>query len=327
MSKKALVYSHGFLGDILFTLPAVIALSKRYDEVTFIIGFPQPFHLCVETLRAVKNVKVEIANKIGPKPRLYYNKEDYPGVEDIYEMPECNRIETPIIQYQRACNIPDNEMLPLVISVPNLNQITMKDYISRLVKATNTVILGYPMNWEQCTIRLGDISYMSIDINQEPLRSQILQHQIPVELRRNVNQILQRIIEKSSRPILLVPLGLPYEMNQFQQGFNSTSLYTDTAALIKCCDLVIGQEGGLTNLAAGVNTPTLITTDFMYALYGSNGIMQRLDNPQLGPRSFTRSKPLTTVEKPSFFVEHEEFDPYITDDELVTQAVVRIEKL
>ena len=74
---------------------------------------------------------------------------------------------------------------------------------------------------------------------------------------------------------------------------------------MKSCNLVIGQEGGLTNLAAGVGTKTLITTDFMNYLYGPHGRMKRFNEVKLGPNNLCPNKV------------HVHANPYISDKDLV----------
>jgi ADP-heptose:LPS heptosyltransferase len=89
----------------------------------------------------------------------------------------------------------------------------------------------------------------------------------------------------------LFKIGLPPTTNQYQ-GAEISNYYLFTASLCKFCDWVIGSEGGLTNLAAGVGTRVIYTTDFTYGLFGPNGRMYKYQDPlsKIGPRAFFPNK-------------------------------------
>ena len=90
-------------------------------------------------------------------------------------------------------------------------------------------------------------------------------------------------------------------------GIISSGMYGMTASIIKACDYMIGAESGLINLAAGVGTKTIITGDFVHQLYGYNGVLKKIQEPKLGPEFYFPN------------AGHVSLDPYLTDDEVITQ--------
>jgi hypothetical protein len=81
------------------------------------------------------------------------------------------------------------------------------------------------------------------------------------------------------------------------------------AALIKHCDAFIGTEGGLANLAAGVGCRTILTGDFVHQLYGPNGCIKKIANPQLGPDKYFPK------------VGHLMINPYYTDKQVAETII------
>jgi len=82
------------------------------------------------------------------------------------------------------------------------------------------------------------------------------------------------------------------------------------ASILKHCDYFIGAEGGLANIAYAVGTKTILTSDFVHQLYGPNGVLQKLNEPKLGPRYYGSSPNM-----------HVDLDPYLTDEEVVSNIV------
>jgi len=104
---------------------------------------------------------------------------------------------------------------------------------------------------------------------------------------------------------------MPAGFNQREVPLDGVSNFTLTASLIKACDWFIGAEGGLANLAAGVGTKTIITGDYVHQLYGWNGVIERNQEPKLGPKYYFGEE------------DHITLDPYLTDE----QVIEHIDKL
>ena len=88
------------------------------------------------------------------------------------------------------------------------------------------------------------------------------------------------------------------------------------AAIIQNADYFIGAEGGLANIAAGVHTKTVLTSDFVHQLFGWNGVIKKIVNPKLGPRSYWPEDG------------HIDLNPYLTNEAVATEmlAVFKGEK-
>jgi len=97
------------------------------------------------------------------------------------------------------------------------------------------------------------------------------------------------IVDKLKEEYNLIPLGIDPNITQQQSHAmkNSEEVYARTASRMKYCDIVIGSEGGLTNVAAGVGTPVLYTTDFTFRLAGPMGTHWNHPDPVriLGPKA------------------------------------------
>ena len=105
--------------------------------------------------------------------------------------------------------------------------------------------------------------------------------------------------------IYLIEVGKPNGTSQLDFNLFTVSEYSLTASIIKNCDYFIGAEGGLANLASGVGIKTIITDDFVHQLYGWNGVIEKCEEPKLGPIYYSKG--------------HFNLDPYLTDEQLIKQ--------
>ena len=105
-----------------------------------------------------------------------------------------------------------------------------------------------------------------------------------------------------------IRIGTPKKVNQFSLDYDGPSLDL-TASLLKYCEVFIGAEGGLANLAYAVGTNTILTSDFIHQLYGPNGVLKKIESPQLGPDKYFET------------VGHLMMNPYYTDSEVIEQII------
>jgi len=126
---------------------------------------------------------------------------------------------------------------------------------------------------------------------------------------RNISSIIQKLSE--NQEIFLIEVGKPNGTNQKISDMFTVSEYTLTASILKNCDYFIGTEGGLANLASGVGTKTILTGDFVHQLYGWNGVIEKCEEPKLGPKYYFDEK------------NHIVLDSYLTDEE-VAQSILNI---
>ena len=120
---------------------------------------------------------------------------------------------------------------------------------------------------------------------------------------RDTNHILSFLIDKFN----LIEIGFPSKTPQV-----STVKITDDhqksllfeCSLMKYCDVFLGAEGGLCNMACGVGCRTITTGDFVLQLYGWNGAIKKIKEPKLGTIYYFKDKG------------HVVLDPYLTDEEV-----------
>ena len=288
--KRILIKTYGFIGDILFASSIAKKMHEQYGncQVDYCIGFPQPY-LLLKNNPYISNVF--LSKQKGPRVLLPDNVDE--SVYDlIYELPECKQDIQPTIWYQQHCQITNPTPEYTIYTNSALDESTK--YELDLLNRTNAKVIGYVANWETLTAVYTEDEYKA-GLNNV---NQIMSH--TNTNRRNISYILNELSN-----CILIPLGYDHTVTQYHTSLDSTSTYTNTASIIKCCDLVIGQEGGMTNLAAGVGTKCIITTDFMHALYGPYGVMKRFNEVKLGPANMFPSG------------KHINLNPFITDEEIL----------
>jgi len=288
--KKILIKTYGFIGDILFASSIAERLHQEQDcTVDYCIGFPQPFGLLK---RNPYINKVHLSATKGPVINLPkgVSETDY---DVVYTLPECRQDVQPTIWYQQHCGIKNTRPEYTIYTDPILDE-SVK-YELDLLNESESKVVGVVANWQNLTIKYSEREYeLGLRNVQDIMRhSQSNTRDVP------------KILEELSQDFVLIPLGYDHSTTQYHTALDATSTYTNTASIIKSCDLVIGQEGGMTNLAAGVGTRCIITTDFMHALYGPRGIMKQFKEVKLGPASmFPKGN-------------HVHLNPFTTDEEII----------
>jgi len=290
--KTILIKTYGFIGDILFASSIAKKLKEQHGSTTVVdycIGFPQPYKL-LKNNPWIDNVYLS-ENK-GPRVTIP-SCVDITQYDVIYELPECRQDIQPTIWYQQHCDIKNPTPEFDIYTDPVIDE-SVKHELKQ-INPNNVKVIGYVANWQSLTVTYTESEYEA-GLNNP---SDILAH--TNKNKRNI----QRILNELNLKYILIPLGYDASVTQYHTLLDSTSTYTNTASIIKCCDIVIGQEGGMTNLAAGVGTKCIITTDFMYALYGPRGVMKQYPKVNLGPANiFPNSK-------------HINSNPFISDDEII----------
>lgn len=288
--KKILIKTYGFIGDILFASSIAKKLKQEGEyTIDYCIGFPQPYKLLNNNPYINK---VYLSKIKGPKVIIPDNIQEL-NYDIIYELPECKQDIQPTIWYQKYCNIKNPTSEYEIYSDLCLDE-SIK-YELNLLNINKNKVIGYVANWKNLTIKYTKEEYN----NGLKNISELMTHSQTNT--RNIEYILNEL----NKEFILIPLGYDHSTTQYHTALDSTSTYTNTASIIKNCNLVIGQEGGITNLAAGLGTKCIITTDFMHALYGPKGIMKQFNEVKLGPKNlFPNSN-------------HIHLDPFSSDDEII----------
>ena len=272
---KILIKTIGFIGDNLFASSVAKKLKQQQDcEVDFWITLPQPFEL-LSLNPYIDNVYLEYPDK-------QYDIE--------YNLNPIHRQLTPCEQFQIQCNI-NNPTPEFEIYTNKL----LDEYVSYMFKNKgDRKLVAYLSNWKERSFLFTEEEYkQGIDV---PNLGYGGKH-------RDIDYIISQLSLRDD--LVLIEVGKPNGSSSINTNIFSVSEYSLTASIIKNCDYFIGAEGGLANLASGVGTKTIITGDFIHQLYGWNGVIEKCDEPKLGPKYYFGEENHTTL------------DPYLTDQQVV----------
>jgi len=284
--RTALIVCHGYFGDHLFASSIAERLIEegQFDVVDYAVGFPQvlPFFERNPYIRSAT------LTGIGPSLKIPDNASTY---NKVFQLGPIHRKIPPAIEMQLMCGVSNPTPQFYVHTNPELDKLVWDEYNVK----TGTVV-AIMNGWKEKSFLYSKEQYArGIDV---PNLGYGGSH-------RNTDYITGMLEQKYSS-IRVGPTG---NVNQYSFEYNGPSLDL-TASILKYCDVFIGAEGGLANLAYAVGTKTIITGDFVHQLYGPNGVIQKLDEPTLGPKYYG------DVEG-----KHITLDPYLTDKEVLEQII------
>lgn len=280
--KTALIKFVGFIGDNLFASSIPEKLKQDgFEKVDVLLSIAQPFELIHN------NPFIDETYLIDP------NK-SYTHVFQLYPI---HRQNTPCYQLQKQCGVSSPTDDFKVYTNKKVDE-----YVSMLLQPyKNKKIVAWMSNWEEKSFLFTEEEYKrGIDVPNLGYGGK----------RRNIKYIISEL-EKNNN-LILIEVGKPVGFSQREMDLDTVSSFTLTASLLKNCDYFIGSEGGLCNLAAGVGTKTIITGDYVHQLYGWNGVIEKNQEPKLGPKYYF----------PEFG--HVTLDPYIDDIQVVNEIIKNI---
>ena len=292
-NTKCLVVTYGFFGDIMFATSLAPTLKKQYNHVDYLIGFPQ-MHPLVENNPDIDQVFV--SETPGPNPVVrQLDKYDH-----IIELGPLNYHTTPCEEYHQQAGLEFGQQYQIYTN--EQYDIIAQDVIYKLRDEYKKPVIGVMSNWQPKTYLFTPEQYEAgIDV--------------PNLGYGGSHRDIQYIINELQEHFTLYPIGFDSNINQHHtsniEHHNEKSLLFE-ASLLKYCDAFIGTEGGLANLAAGVGCRTILTGDFIHQLYGPNGVIRKIENPQLGPDKYFES------------VGHLMLNPYYIDSEVIKQIIESI---
>jgi hypothetical protein len=280
--KSCLIICHGYFGDHLFanSIAEQLINEGQYDVVDYVIGFPQvlPFF---ERNPYVRNVMV---TTIGPNPQPPSNIDNY---DKVFTLGPISRVVPPTVEMQLLCSVKRPNSKFHVETNPELDKLVLDTYGEK-----TGMVIAIMNGWKERSFLYTREQYdRGIDVPNLGYGG----------AHRDTDYIIDKLEQRYSN-IRVGPTG---NVNQFSLDYDGPSLDL-TASILKYCDVFIGAEGGLANLAYAVGTRTIITGDFVHQLYGPNGVLQKLDEPKLGPVYYE------DVEG-----KHITLNPYLTDTEVV----------
>lgn len=279
---KILVKAVGFIGDNIFATSVARKLKEKHGKkckVDFLLSVLAPFEL------VYNNPHID---------RVYFGECDENKYDVVHTLTPIHREITPIEQFQLQCGIEDIDTNYQVYTTPAIDSLIKQGFGQ--YRTESSVLVAFQTNWEEKSFLFTEEEYTAgIDVPNLGYGGK----------RRDIDFIANALNE--SENILLIPVGKPNGYNQSTADITSVSELSLTTSIIKECDYFIGSEGGLSNIAAGVGTKTIITGDFVHQLYGWNGVIEKNAEPKLGPKFYF----------PEFG--HVTLNPYLTDEELVNE--------
>lgn len=289
--RTCLITCHGYFGDHLFanSIAEKLITEDQFDAVDYVIGFPQvmPFF---QRNPFVRNVFIF---EVGPSPRKVPNNiKEY---TKHFILGPIHREIPPAMEMQLLCGVKTPSPEFKIVTNPDIDNFIREEFVE-VRSQTSLPILALMNNWKPKTFLFTEEQYWEgIDV---PNLGYGGSH-------RDTDYIISKLREIYPN----VFVGVPAEVNQFDINYVETTLDL-TASILKHCDYFIGAEGGLANLAYAVGTRTILTSDFVHQLYGPNGVLQKLQEPKLGPRHYDLSQN-----------KHVDLNPYLTDDQVANQII------
>lgn len=273
---KYLIVCHGFIGDCLFASSIAKALKKWKGEevkLDYLIPVIQPYTLLMANPN-INNVWVSEAKT-----------KDY---DIVVNLRQVDQQFPATLQFQAMSGIPaEHRCVDYTIYLP-------KDMPADGGKGFHEKpVLGIPKNWIEKSFKFTEDEYWrGIDVPHMGYGGK--KHDI------------EYIKRELSRDFEIYEFGLEAGIGQFDKRAANPLAYAQMAVNIKKhCHMVLGPEGGLTNLSAGLDIQTVITTDFIWQLYGPNGIMRKLQNPMMGPLTYFPGR------------DHVHIQPFADEDEII----------
>jgi ADP-heptose:LPS heptosyltransferase len=256
--KKILVSVHGFIGDILLSQPIAEKLKQENQayEVDFLVGFPQPIRLLE------KNPYIDRV--------LYY--EDYIG-ENTHHIAYSIQSQYDEVRYVKKYN--GNPAL------------TVAHQLSAGVKSPTSKYTVYT------DVELDKKAQQTLSTLDSRPKIGICATWRTTPTEFGFHYDSSSLAKELSKKFNVIIIGLPPNKNQYDGATKNCQYeYAYMASIGKQLDLIIGGEGGLINLFAGVGTKILYTTDFIWHLAGPQGELYQHENPIeiLGPKAYFPNK-------------------------------------
>lgn len=252
MSETYYIKTNGFLGDILFQTSIAKSLKQidRNNKIIFYCIRPQLWNILN---------KVPFIDVVTTKDSSSYDID-----EIITTQQYNNRNELPTLFHQTNANIPlHNRIKDFKLDID----------LSTNLKNDGIFRIGVPLDWELKSFNYTLDEYKrGIDI---PNFGYGGKHR---DITYMLNSLLEKCNSKFNVELIRLGLGCGHSLipiNEDALEFEINSYYSMSVDLSNC-NLVIGSEGGITNLSNALGIPTHTTTDFQMQLYGYNGVLEKV---------------------------------------------------
>jgi len=289
---RALIKPYGFMGDVLFASSVAKKLKEegQFEIVDMSCGIRQVEKL-LNLNPYIDNVIMLAYPSHHPLHGIHIS-----GYDKEFELTETRKDIPPPLQFQRECGVqnPDTEFE--IWTDPELDEKVAETYpdpFTAVMQLDSWRAKAYGFTLEEYT--------KGIDVPFKGYGGRL----------RNTERIVSDLAEEFTLvEVGLVP-GITTTDVSRRWGTEEDvyrSLLWDTS-VIKRAEYFIGAEGGLANVACGVGTKTILTSDFVWQLYGINGVIKKITEPKLGPRYYFPD------------AGHIDLNPYLTDGEVTNEML------
>lgn len=265
--KKALVVTHGYFGDIIFSTTCAEGLKRQYGfrEVDYLIGFPQVHSLIKDN----PHIDSIFWSNVGPRPSY-----DHFALESEYEIFQLQPMKfevPPPIQMQMDCGLRgDLSSEYKVYTDPDLVQ-EYRNWFKEVSKGKPVVTWG------------NDLYDRAFEFTEEEYEKAV---DVPFKGYGGRLRDVDYMISELSRWFHVVEVGAKHSKQTDLVPRGDDLTLEQTAAIMAASDMYFGIEGGLINIAAGVGTPTIMLPEFIHQLYGPKGVIRQIKEPKLGPQYY-----------------------------------------
>ena len=294
------------IGDVIFSSSVAKKLKERNPNciVHYDVNYLQPMELLIN------NPYID---------GVYYKETANVDYDVVYQLMNddvstLSPYESAVSQFQRMCGIENFNDTFEVFTNPQLDysiQRSMEELTQIGDWDDDLIKIGYQSDWDRKSFLFTEEEYYRAEGGEGGTGYG--------SGKRNVFDIINCL--EISPKIMLFALGIDEKVSKNYPCLNSTSKFSFTASLMKNCDYVIGGEGCLTNVSSALGTKTIITTDYIYQLFGPKGIGWQQNGGDTN--SLETRKPFLGPNV--YFPEggHVELNPFLTDAQ-VGEEILRI---
>lgn len=287
---KVLIKPYGFIGDILFASSVAKKLKEeeQFKVVDIACGIKQAEKLLNQN-PYIDNVITTAYPTHHPLHGIHIG-----GYDKEFELTETRQNIPPPTQFQLECGIKNPDAEFEVWTDPTLDDKVADTY-------SDSYIAVMQLNsWKAKAYGFTPEEYArGIDVPLKGYGGRL----------RDIEHIIQALAEEFT----LIEVGLVPGVSTIDVSRTwgtEDDIYRSLswdASVIKRATYFIGAEGGLSNIACGVGTKTVLTGDFVHQLYGWNGVIKKVENSKLGPRFYFPD------------AGHIQLNPYLTDEEVLKE--------
>lgn len=281
--SRCLIKTFGFIGDIFFQSSVAKKLKeeRQFEQVDYVIGFPQ---VAQALTRNPYIDNVYLLDTTTAQPYYGLSVGDY---DAEFQMEANSMTIAPPMEAQIRAGVNRPDTMFEIYTDSDLDAEVAMLYHEPYVAYMNIE------SWTEKAFRFTPEEYeRGIDVPYLGYGGRL----------RNIKNILEEL----KKDFNLVEVGVKEKSMQTAANEPERTLDWDLSVL-RGAQWFIGAEGGLCNFASGVGTRTCLTSEFVWQLYGRNGVIKKIPEPKLGPRYYFPNRG------------HIDLSPYLTDEQVYSE--------